>query len=140
MKLSLVTGVLIFNDREEVLLCLKPAGVGPYPNMYLTPGGHLELGELANDAAAREVLEETGVTIKNLLPLIFDEFVTTNYKGEMTHYIALIYTAEFVTGELNPQSNDDDHMREIRWVNKLQITQLSLSPPLLKALKILKYI
>ena len=33
-------------------------------NMWLPPGGHIEQGELPDDAAVREVLEETGVEVE----------------------------------------------------------------------------
>ncbi len=140
MNISLVTGVLILNDKHEVLLCLKPAGVGPYSDMYLSPGGHLKPDELASVAAVREVMEETGVTTANLQPLIFDEFVTPNYKGNLTHFIALIYTADYISGDLKPSANDDDHMRIINWFNRKQVKNLSLSPPLLRALKKINFI
>lgn len=132
---SLVTGVLVFNDKQEVLLCLKPKGVGPYPDMYLTPGGHIDAGEIAAAGAEREVREETGVTITHLAPLMFDEFVTPNWKGEKTHFITLLYTAKYVSGDLSPSTNDDDHMREIRWVAKDEFNKLPLSPPLKRALQ-----
>ncbi|MBA2277299.1 MAG: NUDIX domain-containing protein [Chloroflexia bacterium] len=32
--------------------------------MWLPPGGHIELGELPDDAALRETLEETGIAIR----------------------------------------------------------------------------
>jgi hypothetical protein len=33
-------------------------------SMWLPPGGHIEAGELPDDAAVREVLEETGVAVR----------------------------------------------------------------------------
>jgi ADP-ribose pyrophosphatase YjhB (NUDIX family) len=45
--------------RGRVLLHFHPK-VG----LWLPPGGHIELGELPDDAAVREVLEETGVSCR----------------------------------------------------------------------------
>ncbi|MCC6176821.1 MAG: NUDIX domain-containing protein [Chloroflexi bacterium] len=42
--------------RGQVLLLFHPK-----LGMWLPPGGHVEYGELPDDAAVREVLEETGV-------------------------------------------------------------------------------
>lgn len=137
---SIVTGVLVFNDKQEILLCLKPKGVGPYPDMYLTPGGHIDPDETAAEGATREVLEETGVTISQLIPLMFDEFITPNWKGVETHFITLLYTAKYVSGELKESAADDDHMREIRWFNKKDLKALPLSPPLEHALQTLKFL
>ena len=36
----------------------------PKHAMWLPPGGHIEAGELPDDAAVREVLEETGVRVR----------------------------------------------------------------------------
>ena len=33
-------------------------------SMWLPPGGHIEQGELPDDAAVREVLEETGLEVE----------------------------------------------------------------------------
>lgn len=49
-------GVLIENGR--VLLCQNVAG-----GYYYLPGGHVEFGEAASQAVAREFEEETGLTV-----------------------------------------------------------------------------
>lgn len=136
----MVTGVVVLNDKQEILLCLKPKGVGPYPDMYLTPGGHINAGETAATGAEREVREETGVTITHLTPFMFDEFVTPNWKGKKTHFIALLYTAKYASGELKASDADDDHMREIRWFNKKDLKALPLSPPIKRALQKLTFL
>lgn len=133
-----MTGVLVFNNKQEILLCLKPKGVGPYPDMYLTPGGHINAGETALESAIREVKEETGITISHPEPLFFDEFITKNYNGTTTHFIALLYKASYVSGNLHSSPDDDDHMREIRWIAKDELNRLPLSPPLKRALQKIK--
>ena len=46
-------------NRGKVLLLLHPK-----LGMWLPPGGHIEPGELPDEAAVREVLEETGVHVR----------------------------------------------------------------------------
>ncbi len=54
------------------------------------PGGHIEKGETADDAASRELIEETGA-IKFSIKPICDYFVNTgNKSGTSRLYMALI--------------------------------------------------
>jgi len=50
-------GALIVNDKHEVLLVRSKK----WGEKYTVPGGHIELGERAEDAIVREVKEETGL-------------------------------------------------------------------------------
>lgn len=54
-------GALVINSREEIL-CVRELRRNYMP--WKIPGGLAELGEHINEAAAREVLEETGVRTK----------------------------------------------------------------------------
>lgn len=50
--------VFVVNQGRVLLLYHRKLG------MWLPPGGHIEPGELPDEAAVREVLEETGVRIR----------------------------------------------------------------------------
>ena len=56
-------GVFVFKDGKFVMGCRRGAhGEGSWS----VPGGHLEYGETPEETAAREVMEEIGVKIKNI--------------------------------------------------------------------------
>ena len=63
--------ILIFNPRGELLLTKSHKWRGK----YVVPGGHIELGETAVDAARREIKEETGLEIRDIEFLCWQECV-----------------------------------------------------------------
>ena len=96
--------VVVFNDKNEILL-EERADDG----FFDFPGGALDLKETAEEAGARELLEETG--------LIADELELFKvYSGEITHYVYFngdevygvdtIYLCKKYHGELKPQLSE----------------------------------
>lgn len=140
MNKSVVTGILVKNGDGKLLLVKKPDGVGPYAGTYLTPGGGVETGEAIDDAVLRELYEETGVKANNLKRVIFDDAITENWQGVKTHYIMLLYTGDYVSGDLKPTQGDDDNLEIINWFNLGEVKRLLLSPPLIKLLHHLDYL
>lgn len=81
--------VFIENKNKEVLFIRAVKE----ENKFTVPGGHLEFGEKAEDAASREVKEETGLNIKNIEFLTYSE--TLRGKGiDAEHYVVLRFKAE----------------------------------------------
>lgn len=74
------------------------------------PGGHLELNEELEDCARREVLEETGMKIKNVR---IGTFTNDIFKEEGKHYITLFIVAEHESGE--PQIKEPDRCEKWEW-------------------------
>lgn len=137
MEKVVVTGILVKNNVGKVLLVKKKDGVGPYAGMYLTPGGGVKTGEPAGVAVQRELYEETGVKAKNIRRVLFDDDVTENWKGEKKHFIMLLYTGEYVSGDLKPTEGDDDDLEVIKWFAPEELSTIPLSPPLQKLLAVI---
>ena len=58
--------VVILNQEKKVLLLKRSPGPHWMPEKWALVGGHVEKGELPEDAAIRETKEETTLVLKNL--------------------------------------------------------------------------
>jgi len=85
---------------DEVLLIRR--GRPPRQGQWSLPGGRIEPGEGARDAAMRELFEETGVTAE-LLGLI--DVVDGVFPEAGAHYVLIDYAARWISGE--PRAGDD---------------------------------
>ena len=71
-KLNLI--VVFNNDLEKVLFCIRAKE--PYKGLYNFVGGKVEDGETNDEAAYRELFEETGISNKDIE---LDHFMDLNY-------------------------------------------------------------
>jgi len=87
--------------REGSVLLIR-RGKPPRLGEWSLPGGRIEQGERAVDAALRELKEETGVTarITGLLDVVDGIFPEAD-----RHYVLIDYAAEWLSGE--PVAGDD---------------------------------
>lgn len=71
-KLNLI---VVFNKNlDKVLFCIRSKE--PYKGMYNFVGGKVESGETNDEAAYRELFEETGISTKDIQ---LDHFMDLNY-------------------------------------------------------------
>ncbi len=84
-------GVYIFDDSGHVLLGKRLSKLGI--STWAPPGGHLEFGETWEKCSKREVLEECGITIKNIT-----FWGVTNDIFDGNHYVSLQLRAQIDSG------------------------------------------
>ena len=58
--------VVIFNEDKKILILKRSPGPHWMPEKWGLPGGHVEKGESPNDAARREINEESNLILRNL--------------------------------------------------------------------------
>jgi len=96
----------IFRD-DTVLLVER--GKPPVRGLWSLPGGHIEPGETARAAAAREVLEETGVICEVLGLTDVHDVIFHDRAGALAlHYVLAVYHGRWISGEPAAASDTRD--------------------------------
>jgi len=120
--------VIVENDSGEILLQLRRDN-----QCWGYAGGAIELGESAEDAAKRELFEETGL-VANTLELfgVFSgEGLYYKYpNGDEVHNIDVVYSCKDYSGDLIAQKEE---VNELCFFKLNQLPE-KLSPPIIKAL------
>lgn len=116
-------GVVCFRG-DDVLLVRR--GTPPLEDSWSLPGGRIEWGERAADAALRELMEETGCSAK-IVGLIDVVDAVLARRGDETappwgHYVLMDYAARWIGGE--PMAGDD--ARDARFFGPSELEPLGL--------------
>jgi ADP-ribose pyrophosphatase len=115
-------GAVVFHNGRVLLVRRSTA---PARGQWAIPGGRIELGERLQEAAEREVLEETGIVIRAKEPIYaFDLLERDETGGIVYHYVIVDLAGEFVSGE--PAAGDDG--LEARWISKEESLKLEINP------------
>ena len=106
--------------RGEAVLLVR-RGQAPARGSWSLPGGRLQPGETARQAAVREVREETGLEI-NLLDAVdvYDAMIPPY------HYCVADFRAEPVDVTAEPAAADD--VTDARWVRFAELPNYQISP------------
>ena len=85
--------VVVLNEKAEILLLQRSSESKMFPGLWGLPGGHIDKGENAIEAAKRELKEETGLETEFLIPVLetkldngstISYFLTTKKFGSQT--------------------------------------------------------
>ena len=113
-------GAVVRDDAGRLLLVRR--GHAPSAGLWSVPGGRVEPGETPEQAAAREVQEETGLEVE------VGMLLTTVHIGD---YVVHDFAAVVVGGALRPGDDADD----VRWCTADDAALLPLTPGLLDELR-----
>lgn len=123
MPVAPVVGVLALVPRGDRVLLARRANP-PDEGLWGFPGGRLELGETLADCAARELMEETGVTAEFGRALDVFEMIRRDESGLVgAHYVLVAMAGRYVAGE--PRAGDD--ALDVAWMSVKMIARVPCS-------------
>lgn len=92
-----VDAVIILNSKIVLIKRKRP----PYKGKFALPGGFVDIGETTEEAVAREVLEETGLSIEIVKLLGVYSNPSRDPRG---HNVSVCYLTK---GKGNPKADSD---------------------------------
>ena len=119
-------GIFIYKDRNVLLQKRKDNGC------WSMHAGGLEIGETVEEAAKRELLEETGLTANTLFLLgVFsgEEMRYTYPNGDKVSIVKIIYNCNDFSGDI---TCEQEEVSELKWFDINEIPD-NISPPDKKA-------
>jgi 8-oxo-dGTP diphosphatase len=123
-------GAIIVEQRRVVLV---KRGHPPLLGEWSIPGGVLETGETLREAAAREALEETGLTVEvGELLGVYDRIVRGEDARTRYHYVLIDFLCRKTSGDLKAAGDADD----ARWFTHAQAGELALPQDTVEVIKL----
>jgi len=118
MKILISSSVIIYDNKNRILLAQRSSTKKQDPGLWETIGGTIEFGESPEECLKREVKEELGCGIKNTK--LFNVY---NFVKDDLQLISIVYLANI---DGIPKFNKDE-VRDLRWFSENEAMKLKFS-------------
>jgi 8-oxo-dGTP diphosphatase len=124
-----IGAVVFLGDRVLLVQRGKPPRLG----QWSLPGGAQHIGERAEAAARRELLEEAGIEVGPLeLAAVVDAVVRDDDGRVRFHYTIVDYCARHEAGEARP----GDDVAAVTWASPEELPSYDLTPDVLRVISL----
>ncbi len=122
-------GAVVVKDGEVLLVKRRDP---PNAGQWAIPGGSVRLGESLQQAAERELYEETGLRVRAGAPVYIFDVIDRDSTGRTRyHYVITDLLAEYLGGEPSPR----DDAVEARWLSPQELDDLPVNATTLDLLR-----
>lgn len=105
----MAVGAILLKENKILLVRRNKE---PSKGTWAIPGGSVKLGETLQQAAEREIREETGLRIQAKEPVYLFDLIDRDDQGQIRfHYLIIGLMADLIGGELHPS----DDALDARW-------------------------
>lgn len=119
--IEVVGSAIIENGIDQILLTKS----SKLSNKWTMPGGHIEIGEKISDAMAREVKEETGLTVKYIDIIAWGELIDSKDFHRPAHFI--YFDVYFKIANNSDILLDQSELQEFVWVSPNEALRMDLA-------------
>ncbi len=117
---------------REGRVLLGSRAMPPNDTLYSIPGGVVEAGEALEEAALRELFEETGVRAQSLGFTGWSQFIDRDEEGKVRrHFVIASFAGLWISGE----GQASEELPTLRWMDLHQAGRLKLTQGLLPILQ-----
>ena len=122
-------GAVVFHKGAVLLVERRNP---PCTNEWAIPGGKVRLGETLQQAAEREILEETGIHIKAGEPVYAFDLIERDADGKVQwHYAIIDLQADYIGGEVHA----GDDAAAAAWFRPEQLARINVNATTREMLK-----
>jgi 8-oxo-dGTP diphosphatase len=95
-------GAVVIHDNKVLLV---KRGQPPSEGLWAIPGGKVKLGETLQQAAEREIKEETDINVSAGEPVHVFEVIEKQIDRYQFHYVIVDIVCRYISGELSPHDD-----------------------------------
>lgn len=122
-------GAVVFHEGRVLLVKRRTP---PSEGLWAIPGGRLHFGETLQEAAEREIREETGISVRAGEPVFAFDVIERDSSGSIRfHYVIVDLEATYVSGK--PLAGDDAEIAA--WLSPDEVRRLPVSEKTIYLLK-----